>query len=345
MSADHHCVSALARRIDKDKDVQGNSAYLFPRSPSSQPPPQTFAEALARVEALLLADFDREIVQKQLYYHNHHHVNTVRRRARKLLDALRPFLVDCAEEELARVQGLLDLCAMAHDAIQLFEPQDDCHASRRREAGRSEMATLERLLDYIRSVNQSLDPSSPARFTDADLHMVREAIIATICHYDPADQAIYQPSLYQTDRALPLVAHLLALADIGALGVDGVEFYNQEGSLLFLEENPDLIALIGNGQMPTLRAYHPNLYENLRQRLLRRARFQVSFARSRLARYPHEVRTLPVASLPALRHQVFKYLTEETVHIVESTTPTDEDTAAEVLVEFFQFEQYLKVLV
>jgi hypothetical protein len=311
---------------------------------ATQLPPQTFAESLARVEALILADFDREIAQKQLYYHDRAHINAVRRRTGQLLHTLRPFLTDYSVDALERLTGLLELCANAHDAMQIFEPQEHPYAARRRAPGTSEAATFERLVAHIQRLNHALEPSSPARFTEEDVQVIREAIEATVCVYDPTDQAIYQPSLYPPARPLSLVAHLLALADIGALGIDGVAFYNQEGSLLFLEENPDTIPLIVNGALPTQRASRPDLYENVRQRLLRRARFQVSFARSRLARYPHEVACLPAASMPILTHQVFRYLTPEVVRIVETTTPTDDHTPLDVLVEFFQFEQHLKAL-
>ena len=293
------------------------------------------------VEGRILADFDREIAHKQLYYHNRDHVNTVCRRASQLFRAMRPSLADYPADTLARLEGLLALCAIGHDAIQIFAPQDLPHTARRREAGTSEAATIERLIGHITDLNQVLAPSSPARFTEADLHILREAIGATICAYDPADQAIYQPSLYQSGSPLSPVAHMLALADIGALGIDGVAFYNQEGSLLFLEENPDIIPLLVNGDIPTLQAHCPDLYENLRQRLLRRARFQVSFARSRLARYPRETAGLPPEAVLAFTHQVFKHLTQRTIRLVESTTPTDEHTSLEVLMAFFQFERYL----
>jgi hypothetical protein len=317
---------------------------LRPSSKSCPPSLRTFAEALGRVEKLVLADFDQEIAQKQLYYHTREHANAVRRRASQLFDALRPYLADSPTDILDRMKGLLELCAMAHDAIQIFQPQTLPHTPRYRQPGTSEVATIERLIDHFRSTNHAAEASSSPLFTEADVEMIRDAIEATICAYDPAEQAIYQPRLYQTDRPLSLVAHILALADIGGLGIDGVAFYNQEGSLIFLEDNPDIIPLIVNGEIPALQATCPDLYENLRQRLQRRTRFQVSFARSRLARYPREVARLPAAAVPAVTRQVFKYLTPETVHMVESTTPTHDHTPLEVLIQFFKLERHLKQL-
>ncbi len=56
---------------------------------------------------------------------------------------------------------------------------------------------------------------------------------------------------------------------------------HREGGLLFLEENPDIIPPISNDGIAALRAARPDLHEDVRQRLLQRARFQVSFARPR----------------------------------------------------------------
>src|SRR5262249_12570808 len=156
----------------------------------SQSLPQTFAEALMWVEGRILVDFDREIAQKQLYYHNRDHVNAVCRRASQLFRAIRPSLAGCPADTLVRLEGLLDLCAVAHDALKIFAPPVLPHTARRRDAGTSEAATIERLTNHITVLNQSLAPSSPARFTEEDLRIVREAIVATICVYDPADQAI-----------------------------------------------------------------------------------------------------------------------------------------------------------
>ena len=117
-------------------------------------------------------------------------------------------------------------------------------------------------------------------FTESDISVIQDAIEATICIYDPSEQGIYQPALYDQTRNLSIVACIIALADIGSLGMDGIAAYNQEGSLLFLEENPDVIPVILNQTTATLAVDNPELYENIRQRLLKRARFQVNFAKS-----------------------------------------------------------------
>jgi len=146
-----------------------------------------------------------------------------------------------------------------------------------------------------------------------------------------------------------MAALVLALADLGALGIEGIEAYNQEGSLIFLEENPDIVSVIFH---PENQKYLSNFetseqakqepYENVRQRLLKRARFQVDFAKGRLKRFDREVASLPEDAIYKLKIHVFKYLNLETIQEIELTTPTKNDTTLKELIEFFRLEHYLR---
>lgn len=312
--------------------------------------PTTFAEAIARLKNFVLQEFDREIAQKQLYYHTREHINNVQCRANIIFQAIRPYWEtslkdDATPDYMARMQLLLDICATAHDMLQLFVPETQPHKSRGREMGVSEAATIEKLFEYINLLNQQQDEqnlNSLARFSDADLLIIRDAIEATICVYDPSEQAIYQPALYDSTKPLSPIARIIALADIGGLGMEGLAAYEQEGSLLFLEENPDIIPILLNHK--TLAFENPELYENIRQRLLRRARFQVNFAKSRLVRYTREIETLPAEATHILTREVFQHLTPKTIQEIDSTTPTEENTPLKLLVEFFQLERYINKL-
>lgn len=313
-----------------------NSAWL----------PSTFAEVVARVKNFALGEFDREVVENQLYYHTREHLNHVQRRANAIFQVICPYWQaslgnEVTSEYITRTNLLLELCAVAHDMIQIFVPQTQPHTSRRREPGVSENRTFEKLLNYIKGVNQQLKEhciDDSVLFTESDISIIQDAIEATICIYDPSEQGIYQPALYDQTRDLSIVACIIALADIGSLGMDGIAAYNQEGSLLFLEENPDIIPVILNQTTATLAVENPELYENIRQRLLKRARFQVSFAKSRLIRYPQEIANLTKEAIAILTYETFQYLNPQTIQEIELTTPTDEDTSLEDLIEFFQLE-------
>jgi hypothetical protein len=210
----------------------------------------------------------------------------------------------------------------------------------------SEFATIDKLLRYIQAFNQRMQQQGvdAAQFTTSDVYLIREAIEGTICSYDPTDLAIYQPILYNTNRTPSVLTRILVLADIGSLGMDGIATYNREGSLLFLEENPDIIPFLSYQAIGKLRISNPNLYENLRQRLLRRAQFQVNFARSRLVRTPWEIEGLPADAISILIRDIFTYLTRETIQEIEQTTPVKEETTLEELLTFFQLEHYFNPL-
>jgi hypothetical protein len=297
---------------------------------SFDPLSRPFAVAIERVKATVLQAFDGEIAKKQLCYHTRQHIKGVQRRAQQIFKVAYPdFHLSEANTRLAL---LLDLCAVAHDMVQIFTPQTELHASRRRAAGISEIETIESLFTYINDVSQSTNPIvAPAQFTENDLHIIREAIAATICDYDPIEQAIYQPALYKQELIISPVARILALADIGSLAMEGIEAYNLEGSLLFLEENPDVGVLLNQGKLDTLASDNFVLYENIRQRLLRRARFQVNFAKSRLKRLPQELEGFSAEVTANLIQAVFQYLTPETIEAIELNTPT--------LIDFFRLKQ------
>ncbi|MBW4640043.1 MAG: hypothetical protein KME05_17810 [Gloeocapsa sp. UFS-A4-WI-NPMV-4B04] len=310
--------------------------------------PTTIAESIAQIKTFALQEFEREIVQKQLYYHTRDHVNNVQRRANQIFQVVCPYWTVPNEKttlDISRMKLLLDLCAIAHDMVQVFVVQTQAHTPRARQPGVSEMATIDRLLDYINQLNQQFQkhaPTSPARLTDQDISIIRDAIAATICAYDHIEQAIYQPDLYHPHKSLSPVARILALADIGALGIDGVEVYHQEGSLLVLEENLDLIPLILDGTIYSLGSNNSELYQNIQKRLLNRCRFQVNFAKSRFARLEREIADFPDDAISTLTNEVFKHLNPTTIQEVEAKTPTHENTTLEELLQFFEFERYLK---
>ncbi len=293
-------------------------------------PAETVADCIKQIEAFALQEFDRQIQRHRLYYHTRDHIYQVQRRSRLIFDAVRPHL---DPEMVLHLEPLLDLCVIAHDMVQVFEAQPQPHAARSRIAGVSETATINRLLDYI-------DAHNAAQFSDRDRATIQAAIRATICAYDAQEQAIYQPALNQPN--LPIVARILALADLGALGIDGIEMYNREGSLLFLEENLDVIPLVLNKSIYTLETTDATLARNIQQRLLKRCRFQVNFAKSRVARFDHEIADFPKASIDTLRYQVFKHLNSTTLQELEATTPIDDNTSLTVLLRFFDLDRYLK---
>ncbi|MGG6268601.1 hypothetical protein [Leptolyngbya sp. AN10] len=291
---------------------------------------EELTDCIDQVKTFALQEFDRQIQSHQLYYHTHDHIVQVQRRSQLIFTTIR---ADLSLDEIAQAERLLDLCVVTHDMIQIFQAQPQPHATRQRSMGVSENATIDQLLDLINSYCSGV-------FTEVDRAIVRSAIDATICAYDPAEQAIYQPAL--DDPNLSIVARILALADLGALGIDGIEMYNREGSLLFLEENLDVVPLLTTGEIEQLETIDSSLAENIRQRLLKRSQFQVNFAKSRLARFEDEIEPFPKSAIEKLRREVFQYLKPETVQEVEKMTPISDQSSLTELLEFFNFKQYLQ---
>ena len=303
--------------------------------------PDSFQEAVAMVKNFALLEIQRESKEKQLYYHNCEHAYAVQQRADIIFKALEPFAKATNPTSLTRIKHLIDICAIAHDMVQEFLPDNPLHTPRKRKPGASEAATISKLIDYIERLKKTSNnqkSNDNILFNDSDLQIIEEAIKATICLYDFEDNSIYQPYLYSTDKKISLPARIIALADIGSLGIEGIEAYFKEGSLIFLEENPDIIPIILNKEYNN----QPELSENSRQRLLQRARFQVDFARGREARFPREVEGLPGGAISVLKNKVFKFLNQDTIKKIESITPTTDNTTLEELIEFFALKKLIK---
>ena len=319
--------------------------------------PETFEQAVRRVENFALIETQKSAYQKQLYYHNCIHINGVKQRAVKIFQAIIPLLQENFDSEtgqaqLTRMKQLLELSAVAHDMVQEFIPQTQPGTPRLREIGVNEAATISKLITYIEELNQQLlqqNPNSTAIFTESDIQTLKEAIEATVCLFDPSDSSLYQLLLYKPEQEISLVALILALADLGTLGMEGIEAYQEEGSLILLEENPDIISALWDEntqqivvEYDTADKEKQELYESIRQRLLKRVRFQVNFAKGRYSRFDREVKPLSSETIQALKNDVFKYLTKETIQEIEMLTPTRDETTLQELVEFFQLEKYIK---
>lgn len=315
---------------------------------SSQPIPKNFEQAVSMIKEFAFAEVEKEAQKKQLYFHNYAHAEAVRRRAEIIFNAIEPFWHKICDRSSScdskRAKYLIDICAASHDMVQEFLPLKSPQTARQRESGVSENATISKLINYIENLNQKFiaeNPELPPLFTQADLEIIRKSISATICLFDSNDNSIYQPDLYNSEQQIALNARIIALADIGGLGIDGIPAYFQEGSLILLEENPDIIPLIKDFLSKTNSRNDDEAYENLRQRLLKRTKFQISFAKGRYARLNKELEGLPQEVVSVLKEKVFKYLNEQTIQQIEALTPTADDTSLKKLIEFFKLDKYI----
>lgn len=315
--------------------------------------PNSFAEAVLEIKNFAIEEIDKQTKKQQLYYHNYNHANAVEQRATKIYQEILPFwdliFQDTTAPEPSRTKQIIDICAISHDMVQIFVPNPNCQASRKRESGVSETATIIKLIDYIQDLSNKYSqkyPDCAPLFTNLDLQVIRQAITATICLFDSSDRSAYQPELYNPQYEIPLVARIIALSDLGGLGIEGIKQYFAEGILLFFEDNPDMIALIKkiSAKNYDFQYLLEESSENLRKTLLKRAKFQVDFAKGRVARIDKELEGLPPEVISVLKKNVFQYLNEQTIKEIESITPTDPDTSLEELIDFFNLEKYADIL-
>lgn len=307
--------------------------------------PSSFAETVQIVAEFVRQEIVRETKAKKLYYHTIDHAVAVRQRADQIFEAIQSVSTIDATEDVIRLRHLLGLCAFAHDMVQVFADTELSHSARKRDPGISETATLEKLLEYLQQLNQTLEQQHYHRslmFGDRDLSIIQEAIMATVCQLDPqagrtsysfSKYSIYQPYLYQDLSQASIVAKILALADLGTLGMVGIEQYLKEGILVFLEDNLDLENLILHGKLPP-----KHLEALVKTRLLNMARFMVSLAEERKARFHLEIASFSTSARQVLEEQVFIYLNPATIKQIKQIVPTAETTTLSELIEFFTLE-------
>lgn len=305
--------------------------------------PESFAQTIELVEDYVRSQIVQETQNKHLYYHTLDHALAVKRRANIIFKSIKPILESTqSQEELQRLEGLINLCAISHDMVQQFVLPTAPNGPRRRIAGVSEQATIDKLIQRLHYVNQNLancEIEADILFNDWDIKIIEDAIAATICDRDPlagkvsysfSPYSIYQPYLYNSQSKISVVGSVLALADLGTLGMEGIQPYLQEGILVFLEDNLDLADLILNCDR-TCAVNSPSL----KTRLLNMARFIVSLAQERRARLELEITNFTPLARQILKEQIFVYLNAENIKKIEAIVPTSENASLSELIEFF----------
>jgi hypothetical protein len=308
--------------------------------------PASFKDLVQLVEQYVQGEIVQETKDKQLYYHNLHHGLTVRRRAIQIFQAIQPILTESyTPQELARLESLIGICGLAHDMVQIFEPTPPNHP-RKKLAGSSETATVNKLLRYIQGLNQALITEkldASLLFSDREQQIIQDAIIATICIPDPqgskaqttfSSPSIYQPYLYDSQAKISIVGSIIALADLGALGMDGAAAYVRDGIGVVLEDHPYFRELCLNGDR--FSSPEQDLTRNLiRAKLLAVNRFTVDLAQERPARFEQEIAGFSPQIRQILSNQVFIYLNQDSVNQVKTLVPNQSNASFSELISFF----------
>ena len=220
--------------------------------------------------------------------------------------------------------------------VQEFVDNPDNTSPRKRERGVSEKATIIKLTHYIQNLNYKLSQAnySPLiRISDEELRIIKEAIEATICHSGLFEYSLYQSDLYNKPD-LSLVAKIIAIADLGTLGMDGVEAYIREGILIFLEDNLDIAEFLHNPNNSQV------LPVNLKARILKATCFMVNFARERKERFEQELNSFQREIQTILQEKLFNQLNQNNIENIVSLVPTEQHITLEELLVFITHWNY-----
>ncbi len=300
--------------------------------------PISFKQTVELIERYVIQEIELETQKKQLYYHTVSHALAVKRRANIIFNTIHSQLEPKLNPLLLqRTQGLINIAAIAHDMVQEFVDNPDNTSPRKRERGVSENATIVKLTHYIQNLNQKLAQAnySPAiGISDRELTILKEAIEATICHSGLFEYSLYQLDLYHK-QDLSLVAKILALADLGTLGMDGIEAYIQEGILIFLEDNLDIANFLNSPHS------NQEIPENIKDRIFKATCFMVNFAKERNARFEREIDTFNSQIKTILRKELFKNLSQGNIENINALVPTTENISLQELLLFISDWNYL----
>jgi hypothetical protein len=320
--------------------------------------PSSFADTVQLVENYVRQAIIQEVRDKQLYYHGLDHALAVKRRANYIFQKIEPILArNKSPAEIERLESLVNLCGLAHDMVQIFEPNTTANSTRKRPVGLSETETANKLLKYIQKLNQKLaacqiDPL--IMFGDRDLKIIRDAILATICTGDPlagkveytfSPHSIYQPYLYNCKPKISIVGSIIALADLGALGMDGVENFLQDGILIFWEDNPHFKDLLLDRSSHSGNDLECDRDDETKAiaiaKMLATTRFIVNLAHERKARFELEISRFDEQIRQILRDNVFIHFTDENMQQIEARVPTHDNAGWSQLIDFFCLDKQL----
>ena len=310
--------------------------------------PNSFAETVQIVENYARQEIIQEARDKQLFYHTLDHSLAVKRRANTIFEAIEPVLPQSQLTiGLDRLKSLINMTAMAHDMVQQFSNSFEASQPRERIPGISEAATVDKLIEYIQQLNQglsSLGVDKSILFNDQDIAIIKDGILATVCDRDPqagkanysfSNYSIYQPYLYNSQPKISIVGDIIALADLGTLGMEGVQPFLREGILVFVEDNLDLKDFILNCNRLSYDLGDRLTQAKIRSRLLNMSRFIVSLAQERYARFELEIAGFPPEARQILRSQVFIHFNQKNITQIQKSVPTSEKSSFAELIDFF----------
>lgn len=203
-------------------------------------------------------------------YHNAEHTKNVIRRVEKILSSL-----DTSPREIA----LGKLFATAHDTIQTgwINPRSgkgklasgEFTSIFQRYSGSNEQTSFEELSQWMLDYNTK---NGNQIFSDVDIALAKEAITGTIPGFDD-EKTLIQPEIQQGVSEITLA---LALADLGAFGMEGPDALLNDGDANFREE---FFAISKTLRDPEMRqSLTENQKKDIQTKMVEWSQFQIAIA-------------------------------------------------------------------
>lgn len=260
--------------------------------------------------------------EKRLAYHNELHTYDVDLRATRILHVINTALQKAGQPGVSKRDRHLVRLAVGHHDKALeskIEERGDGSRVRHRLPDNEQVSSIE-VLDYTEEANRRL---GRALYTESDRNILSMAILATIPTFE--NGMVLQRELKQSS---PLVAVVVALADLAGVGMEGPECVLKEASALFFENNPDMVdKVLSNG----FASMSSEQKEVDRRRILSMFQSQTQFARGRKDAFPHELELLPEAARPAVQELFCNF--DPTIEYMDRLVEESEHLPLEALIE------------
>ena len=255
----------------------------------------------------------------RLEYHNAHHTQQVIERARRIAGAIRS--ADPAAIS-RRDFGLSTIAASFHDTVQKYRivtEQESAYEKRVRvrSAGSNEEGSAQNAKEYMAQHREA--------FREGDVKIVREAILATFTEFDEERKTVVRRNLTEHSG---IVARVLALADLGAAGMETGHTFLLESDALFREDNIDIREAMEH--VDTIELDRKAFF---RQRMLAWSDRQVAFVESRKEALESELEGLSELAKAAVRLLFTEFKSNidgARAKTVERTSMTFEDLARDM---------------
>lgn len=235
-----------------------------------------------------------------LDFHNTRHTEAIVRRVEKILSAMEETGAPITERNIARGK----IYGAFHDVIQEEnEPKATQEGeyekvARVRKTAENEKASWEAAQEFMRKANEE---AGEEIFTQEDMEGAEEAIKVTIPSFyfdkEKGWGTVIQPNL---NKDTSFEARALALADIGAAGMEGYEVFGPEGDAVFREENLDILRALREPEKLS-----DGQKEYFRNRMLKWSEIQIGFAQGRKEFLDEELEGLDTAAQERLKEDVF----------------------------------------